>query len=480
MSNLQSINFGFSSAEAERSRDPGLLIDGYVDIEAASESAVNGNDFLFLGYKGTGKSSIAERVDLIYADEPNVFVKTISLSDFPFTQFSKIVRGNIEPESKFTTAWMWIILIYLLDSFSKDSGIHHPDVGIFNDAINSFKQMGLSPSSDITSIVRNSSKKNFSLSLPGKLASLNWSGSEQRPASEIPDFVESLREIIRPLRSYSKHILIIDGLDDVLTSRQTQYKSLSALIFEMNRLNNDLEKNNVPAKVVVLCRTDIFEQIPGANNNKIRQDFSLELDWYHDPREPEKSLLIRIAQLRAKRSLKREVDIFKSFFPSYLDRKEIKQYLLDMTRHTPRDFLRLLEHIKKFSQSGRLSSDEIKSGLRDYSIRYFLPEIRDELSGYAEPSEIDSFIQGLSRLRRRDFYMDDLLKSMKETNSNTDEERIFEITDSLFRCSAIGNIQYRKGGSTFYTFKYRNRHSSFNPEEAIMLHRGLWKALNLM
>ncbi|WP_228391845.1 hypothetical protein, partial [Gluconobacter aidae] len=63
---------------------------------------------------------------------------------------------------------------------------------------------------------------------------------------------------------------------------------------------------------------------------------------------------------------------------------------------------------------------------------------------------------------------------------NLEADRTFELCDALFNCSAIGNIQHRSGGKTYYTFKYRNRHSSFNENEDIMLHRGLWKALNLI
>ena len=54
---------------------------------------------------------------------------------------------------------------------------------------------------------------------------------------------------------------------------------------------------------------------------------------------------------------------------------------------------------------------------------------------------------------------------------------------ALFECSAIGNIHSRrgkKGDTTYYTFKYRNRNSTLNLEDRLTLHRGMWKALNLI
>ena len=121
--------------------------------------------------------------------------------------------------------------------------------------------------------------------------------------------------------------------------------------------------------------------------------------------------------------------------------------------------------------------------MRDYSIKYFLPEIHDELSGYATPAEIDSIVDALGKLRKRDFRLRELVESSRSTNNRLSEERVYELVRALFQCSALGNIQRRsgpQGDTTFYTFKYRNRHSSFNEGEQLMLHRGLWKALNLV
>lgn len=480
MMDFRDIAFGHASAEAEREQDPGLILEGHIDFRQASDAALTGAKYLFLGYKGAGKSSIGERIELILQDDPFSFVRLVSLRDFPFTPFSKIVRGDSEPETKYPTAWSWILLIYLLESFAKDEGIKHPDVVALQDAIRAFRQMGLSPASDPGSIVRTSAKNNFKLSLPGKLAEYAWSGSESRPASEIPDFVESLKELLSHVRSDSRHFLVIDGLDDVLTSREVQYRSLSALIFEVSRLNQSFAKSRVPAKIVLLCRTDLFERIPGANKNKIRQDNAVELDWFHDPRDPDQSLLIQIAHLRTRRSLGGATDLFRDFFPPYIDGIDTQRALLDMTRHTPRDFLRLLSHLKDFAGKGRLPDAALKSGMRDYSIKYFLPEIQDELSGYATPDEIGRLVSALGKLRKRDFKLAELVGAATGLAKPLSAERVSDVVQALFQCSALGNIQHRPGGTTFYTFKYRNRHSSFNEGEDIMLHRGLWKALNLV
>ena len=473
------ISFGLISAAAERSSDPGLIRDGHIDFMASSEEALNGTKYLFLGYKGAGKSSLGERLSLILEGNYDKFLRLVSLEDFPFTPFSKIVRGDSEPEAKYPTAWSWILLIYILESFDKDEGFYHHDRGLIEDTIKAFRQMGLSPNAEPASIVRKSSRNNFKLNLPGKLAEYSWAEGEDRPASEIPNFVESLKEIVRGLRSESKHYLVIDGLDDILTSREVQYKSLSALLYEVSRLNADFKKNEVPAKIILLCRTDLFERIPGANKNKIRHDFSLEFDWYHDPQKPGKSLLVEAAQLRTNRSLGENIDLFEDLLPASINGKDTQRKLLEMTRHTPRDFLQLLSHIQSFCTDAVAGAKSVESGMRDYSIKYFLPEIQDELSGYADPIEIESIVGAFSRIGKRDFKFSELLQASQGLLRPMNPERVYEISQALFNCSALGNIQYAQGGKTYYTFKYRNRHSVFNENESIMLHRGLWKALNV-
>ena len=477
---IRRIAFGYISAEDERSRDPGLLLEGHLDFKAASEEALRGDKFLFLGYKGSGKSSIAERLRLQLDHTFDRFLSLVSLADFPFTPFSKMIRGDTEPEAKYPSAWSWILLIYLLESFHKDQGATFLDKSTFEDAIVAFRNMGLSPASAPGSIVRTTARQGFKLSLPGKWAEYSWSGADTKSASDIPDFVESLKTLFQSVRSTSRHYLIIDGLDDILTTREVQYRSLSALIFEVSRLNRMFVQHDVPAKIILLCRTDLFERVPGTNKNKVRQDSAVELDWYHDPRAPDQSMLLKIADIRTTRSLGYGTKLFDDLLPSHIDSKGIKQTLLDMTRHTPRDFLRLLSHIQEFASSGRCTSDQVKSGLREYSIKYFLPEIQDELSGYAASEDIQQVLTALGRVGKREFRLNEITAECGALAKPVAKDKVFEIFQQLFQCGAVGNVQGRMTGTTFYSFKFRNRHSSFNENETILLHRGLWKALNLI
>lgn len=171
-------------------------------------------------------------------------------------------------------------------------------------------------------------------------------------------------------------------------------------------------------------------------------------------------------------------DIFDTFFPSYYNNTDIRTVMLDLTRHTPRDFLQLLVSIQKKCTGPKVVRNDIERGIADYSIEYFLPEIKDEMAGYIPFNLIDCIVSILASFRSREFSFKDFDMAVKQGTamglSSVDILRV------LYDCSAIGHAYpYGDGSQTRITFKYRNRNSSFTVNDRIILHRGLWKGLNV-
>jgi hypothetical protein len=260
---------------------------------------------------------------------------------------------------------------------------------------------------------------------------------------------------------------------------------LAALIYETDRLNISFQKDSLPIKIIVLCRTDLFEKLPNANKNKMRQDAAITLDWYHDPRAPTNSKLIELINHRAMVGRGTATDVFAEFFPPHVNLyghpngPDVRLFLLDLTRHTPRDIIALMNYMQNSYTRGRLSLEQLLAGARSYSVDYFVPEIKDELTGYMRPEDIDKVMIVLGALRKREFLFTELADQAKRLYASSDPLDLELAARLLFDCSAIGNIGRWPGGTTFYTFKYRNRNSVFNPDERMILHRGMWKALNL-
>jgi hypothetical protein len=226
----------------------------------------------------------------------------------------------------------------------------------------------------------------------------------------------------------------------------------------------------------------MFERLPDPNKNKIKQDSSFNFTWYREGiNKPEDTDLIKLINIRARLVYPELQDVFQEFFPKTYKQTKIYTALLDFTRHTPRDFIQLINHIQDQcgENTSKVSTQEIENGIKDYSTEYFKQEIADEMAGYLPGNAIEGVFNSLSSLRSRDFWFKEFAEKCRY-NIKLKGIDIDEVMKVLYECSAIGHIySYNGGRNSRVTFKYRNRSSSFNPEDRIMLHKGLWKALNV-
>jgi hypothetical protein len=367
----------------------------------------------------------------------------------------------------------------LLDSLQSHPGANRSLNIDANDAIAQLRHVGLLPTSDLQKLVVLSSKSAFRAQIPHLLEYLSES-TTTNTAKDMAflNLVEGLKRLIAKYSFHGNQYLIVDGLDDVLINHSVQYDTLTALIFEAQRLNAFLKASKVTAGIIVLCRTDLYEVLPGPNKNKVRQDSAFEIDWYKIGSASERSGLTQLANLRAKLALKRDVDIVTEYFPkTAADGQPTLKYLTDLTRHTPRDFLMLLSHVQGACGTDRPTRAHIADGAKSYSEQYFLPEIKDELVGYVKPGDFEAFLNSLGEIHERRFTVARLVSVAKAFGLS--KARVEIMLHALFAASAIGMTWTGEGRQERFEFKFRNPHAVFNPRRTILLHKGMWKALNL-
>ncbi|MCM1066454.1 MAG: hypothetical protein NC418_02650 [Muribaculaceae bacterium] len=470
---FRSISFGISDARSESRRHPTLLIDGYFDTMNVVERALEPGDFLFLGYKGSGKTALSEHLRLTNAQRSDVCITDIQMKSFPYKLFSKIVKGGSEPEAKYPTAWRWILLLYVLHSFDSDTSLNRHAPEEWTATIESLRKCAIFPISTLADIVNKSAKNSFRINF--KVVEYTNESGPDTVDSDLNIFIAQIEKILTQIDTPKRHYLIIDGLDDILSSREEQHQSIMALINEARELNDWFCDAGLPFKIVVLCRTDIFDHLSDANKNKIRQDYTFTFKWFDESEADDykKSNLVQLANLRGRLKYPEIEDVFDFFFPKDFDGKPVCKALLDYTRFTPRDFLQLLRTIQTCCTGPRVTERDINTALKRYSLEYFQGEIHDELAGYATSREIEAIFNVLSTLRRREFTMSDIhtLASENPKFKNIDFNRLFSY---LFGCSAIGHL---RGNDNKHYYKYRNQYMTFSPADRIILHKGLWKAL---
>ena len=82
-------------------------------------------------------------------------------------------------------------------------------------------------------------------------------------------------------------------------------------------------------------------------------------------------------------------------------------------------------------------------------------------------------------LRRKQSFSYDQFKDKCKIVPELKELDPAQILKILYDCSAIGHVHYYEDGSTRVLYKYRNRSTSFEQTDKILLHRGLWKSMNV-
>lgn len=468
---IRKINFGLSDAQSERMDDPTLLTEGYLNLSQVIETVNNPRYFLFLGYKGSGKSALSEHLKLC---ENEYVVEQQPLKDFPFKFFDKVI-DNEDRTIKYKTIWRWLLCVSVLASLCKEAK-HVNDKA--QEAIAIFTQLGLFPVMEISTLLKKSSTTTISATI--KSLGISHSVSAEYAEADMELLTNYVKNIILSIKEEKPHLIIIDELDDILTPKGKQFENIAALINEAKDLNAYFFGNHVPVKIVILCRTDMFERLPGQNLNKIRQSNSFTFTWYREGIDSNKnSDLVYLINKRAKLAYPKIKDVFQEFFPKKFGDSDIYSALLNYTRHIPRDFVQLINYIQDNCTSNKVSNEAIIKGIRRYSTEYFLPEISNELSGYLPNGMIQPVFSAISSIRSQSFTYEQFVNKFNEVMPNNGIDSL-EILKVLYDCSAIGHTHYYKEyDGTRVLFKYRNRATSFEKNDKILLHRGLWKAMNV-
>lgn len=158
------------------------------------------------------------------------------------------------------------------------------------------------------------------------------------------------------------------------------------------------------------------------------------------------------------------------------------RYLLNFTRHTPRDILRLLEAIRSveesnvFPASGRqLRQDVIREGILQYATKYFPGAIRNEFAGYEHgTAEAQKALDALQNLDRQRFNRIQFAEALALLGV-TEQVVVTRLLKLLFFAGAISNEVKVRGGS-YLQFYHRRDDSNIYVQGSFILHNALCHA----
>lgn len=479
MSDFKSIDFGKADANKERGSST-LLLDGFFD-NGCIDKILRREKYFVFGLKGSGKSAIGSRLELLSREKKEMKVLLRDLNDFDYTGFGGLVPGTRSDDERYHDAWRFLISISFLGMYDGDAlNVVDPSVD-YNNIVSGLKEVGLLPDKNFNNIIDKIKRKDLKISAAG--CSIGISHNEL-PNGLIKRMISNTNNALMSVSPSILNLIVIDGLDSILTKRQNQYKVLSGLIYVTDRVNTLFSDREINSRVVVLCRTDVLDKLSDPNKTKYKLDSGIILDWYQSESESiEDNNLCKLVNRRASASLKREVDVFKEFLPKTIGKndKPTAHYLLDRTRHMPRDIIQLMNFIQNESGNS-VTEKSIRRGINHYSEEYFLSEIRDDFVGFLSGEEVDGILKIIRLIGYTTTTIQEMEEMAKFKKIDVDLLKILEI---FYDEGVIGNIERRHNrlsdddSQIYYYYKFRNKALPFNETKEIHIHAGLHKALNL-
>lgn len=477
--------FGMSDSYNEVDNERDVFMRSYVDLEGIAVGVVRGEKFLVLGPKGAGKSALACYLRESTGDAFMAEVCDASL--LPLAEIPHLQTGQPPGPERTVTAWRFILLTNYLQLLLSDQSCSlnsDPEVVRVARLLRDFGFMSDSQGRALTKLAKTTVK----IPIPG-LGDLY--SRESAKELSIYNLLPYLLDWVASARAQRRHVLLIDGLDSVFLNDSHYDASLSSMVQAAYSINQSLRRASASGSVVLLMRNDIYSRISLSlpDSQKMRDDLAFELDWRilagpGGVRAP----LMKLVNAKAARAANGgDIDVL-GYFPAHVEvgkrkrKLELFPYILNFTRHTPRDILRVFEEVRKIDKrigggDHPLSQEVIREGILQYSTKYFVGAISNEFAGFhGGPEAGIHAIETLKRLKGQSFRRADfeVARNLVESKSPVPTEQLLRL---LFFAGAIGNV-FDSGGQRYMQFYHRRDDADVYTAGAMHLHSALIHAWN--
>lgn len=485
--------FGMSDSRNEFTENREEFVRSYVDLNNASSVVRSGQKFLILGPKGTGKSALAWYLEATEGSGTHLAMVRDAQS-LPLAEIPRLQTGQAAGPERTVTAWKFVLLCNYLELLLRDQGCSiqaNKEVLRIAKLLRNNGFIGDASGRALTKF----SSTTIEIPIP-KLGTIYR--KESRSTLNIYNLIPYLEDWVANATASLRHVLLLDGLDSIFLNDEKYDESLSSLVQAAYSLNQRLREHSATGSVVLLIRNDVFSRIALSlpDSQKMRDDLSFDLDWriLSGPGGRNAPLVQLVNTKAARAAGVEDIDIL-SYFPDEIRvggrkgkaQREFPtfQYILNMTRHTPRDLLRIFEEIRKVEDSGVyppsedvLSDEVIHEGVLQYSTKYFVGAINNEFAGYAGgPESAAAAIRALKAIGKQHFDAREFRGALEteDVERAADSEHLLRL---LFFAGAIGNYVAGRDQS-YMQFFHRRDDSEIYLKGAFILHHALIHAWGL-
>ncbi|MCK3845191.1 MULTISPECIES: hypothetical protein, partial [Pseudomonas] len=445
------------------------------------DKITSGSKSFVIGRKGTGKTAITEHIvkDVSYSR----FAKKLSFKSFPFQDLYELTNNSYTAPNQYMTLWKYLIY----SSVAK--------LMIKNEAIDNSIRQKLSAvyEGDVERSLARSIRRwvsgTFKISILGSGIEASGANAEQKNETSWIERVETLEDLLLEHLDGSEYLIVFDELDEDYRdiTDPENYKRYTALLTGLFKAVQDVRSVfGEPYKLfpVVFLRDDIYDLLVDNDRNKWN-DLKVPLAW--DATTIKELLAFRIS--KAHSSIDPALPFhqaWKMLFTNspvkygHKQQKGMKifDYITRSTQLRPRDYIRYLQACAEEALRDNKSkiTPEIVTKIDKSFSNYLRSEIEDEISGFLP--NIKSILNLFSIVRKQTLSITEFEAAYEEESKNTTLERTADfVLTVLFNFSVIGNQPKQ---INTHVFRYITPEANFNRKEPIVLHRGLFKSLQII
>lgn len=456
----------------------------FVDHRGIVDSVVESKKFLLLGPKGAGKSAVAWFIKVSSANQ-NLLVHTRDVAELPISDVAQLKTGDGPGITRSLNAWKFLLLCGLVDVLLEDQSSDLSRNPEAISVISKLREYGFLDPTPKAAILK-ATKSTWKVPVPKVGEIFSRESSESVHLAHLIPYLE--KWVCDEIGSANDHILFLDGLDSVYLNDDQYIPAISALVQSAWSLNQRLRARQATSGIVILLRNDIFSRLDLPDGGKVRSDWSVDLDWRILSGDAASAPLFDLVDRKSTSLIAgAPIDVVKKFFPDKIHfqgrspGRDVYDYLLNLTRHTPRDLLQLFEHIRQVADQDRaleytprLRQETIREGVLQYSTKYFVDAIRNELVGRGGSGEIGrAVVDALRDMGSRRFTREDYKRSLSEVEASTSGlPSPDEALRWLFFAGAIGN-EVSGSSARYIQFYHRRDDNDLYLRGGLVVHNAL-------
>lgn len=443
-------------------------------------SIENGKRAYVIGRKGSGKTAISEYLGQISDHE--TFSKKLTFKNFPFNALYALKNDEFGSPNQYITLWTYVIYSTICQMMMKNNNINAA-------AREKIERVFGDSNLTLDRRIGKWTAKEFHI---GALSVNLKIGGQIDKSDDLPwiDRVDILGDFILENIDDARYFVIFDELDEDYrdVTELKKFKSYTALITGLFKavqgVKAKFKEINARIMPIVFLRDDIYSLMDDSDKTKWG-DFKIDLTW--DEQKARELVAFRLT--RAFDANSKEPLPFEKAWRMLIGTSTMRygtkkknsmdsfSYIARSTYLRPRDFVKFLQECAVralASGDGRISSEIIHSVDTAFS-SYLKEELRDEI--FAIIPEINSVFDAMTQVGKWNFSYSEFQHAYKETvDSDVNTSKLNFCLQVLFLFSVVGTAL----NHNTYVFKYTHKDGQMNYKNRIIVHRGLFKALQIV